>query len=198
MMLKICGITNREDALAAVDAGANALGFNFWPRSPRFILPEAAARIVSELPAGVLRVGVFVDEAEAAVTKIVRAVGLDVAQTHGKSVRPLAARWWMALSSGQADLQEALTTEGIEAFLIDAPSGDMRGGSGQVFDWKLAAGLPGRIILAGGLAPENVQEAIRQARPWGVDACSRLEISPGKKDHERMRAFVRAALSESS
>lgn len=192
MMVKICGITNREDALAAVEAGASAVGFNFWPGSPRYIAPAFAAEIAAALPKSVLRVGVFVDASAVEVKAIAREVGLDVAQTHGRSERPAGVRWWPAFSAGESPP----AFDGAEAFLVDTPAGEQRGGTGRVFDWSLAAGLPGRIVLAGGLAPENVAAAIRQARPWGVDACSRLELSPGRKDHQRVRAFVRAALSE--
>jgi len=189
-VIKICGITALEDALAACDAGADALGFNFWPRSPRYIEPERAAQIIERIPGNVLAVGVFVDEAAERIEATAAAAGIEVAQLHGASGVP-RLRWWKALEAGPEARREMEQFE-AEAFLLDTPAGAQRGGTGRAFDWTLARGLPGRIVLAGGLAPDNVREAIRAARPWGVDACSRLESAPGRKDPEKVRAFVRA------
>ncbi len=193
MFVKICGITTLDDALQAVEAGASALGFNFWPRSPRYIEPAAAAQIIERLPAGVVSVGVFVDEPGA--DAIIRQTGIDVAQIHGNTAPP-AGRWWQAWPATLDGIRAKMTASAAEAFLIDAPAGELHGGTGKTFDWALAAGLPGRIILAGGLGPDNVAEAIGVARPWGVDACSRLESAPGRKDHTRVAAFIRAARLE--
>jgi len=189
-VIKICGITALEDALAACDAGADALGFNFWPRSPRYIEPERAAQIIERIPGNVLAVGVFVDEAAERIEATAAAAGVEVAQLHGACGAP-RLRWWKALEAGP-DVRRQMEQFDAEAFLLDAPAGAQRGGTGRAFDWALASGLPGRIVLAGGLGPDNVREAIRAARPWGVDACSRLESAPGRKDPEKVRAFVRA------
>jgi phosphoribosylanthranilate isomerase len=186
VLVKICGITNADDALAAVEAGADALGLNFWPGSPRYVTRERAREILSVIPGGVLRVGVLVDETAAPVE------GLDVLQIHGEGAQVPAGRWWRAIAAGEAIRETIENTPGAEAFLVDTPSGQARGGTGRTFDWTLAAGLEAKVILAGGLAPENVADALAAARPWGVDACSRLERAPGVKDHARMRAFVRA------
>ena len=185
MMIKICGITNREDALAAVDAGASALGFNFFPGSPRYIRPETAAEIAMDLP--ILKVGVFVDN--------LTPTNMDVLQLHGNETAddvPAGRRVWKAFRvTPEWDTSILATFANVEAFLLDGPAP----GTGVGFDWRRATGMR-QVILAGGLGPDNVAEAIRQARPWGVDACSRLERAPGLKDHEKMRRFVRAAMEE--
>jgi phosphoribosylanthranilate isomerase len=185
MIVKICGITNREDALAAVDAGATALGFNFYSKSPRYITPDLAAEISAGLP--VLTVGVFVDT--------LSATSMDVLQLHGSETPadiPAGKRVWKAFRVTPEWNPDAMAAyESAEAFLLDGPGP----GTGESFDWSRASGLK-RIILAGGLGPDNVAEAIRQVRPWGVDACSRLESAPGRKDHDKMRRFVRAALEQ--
>ncbi|MGC4050265.1 MAG: phosphoribosylanthranilate isomerase [Paludibaculum sp.] len=192
ILVKICGITSMEDAVQAVEAGADALGFNFWPRSPRYIAPESARAITDALAGRVLRVGVFVDALEAHVHEVMQSAGLDVAQLHGPAVAMHELRVWQAWSATGEGLRERMEAGSAEAYLIDTPSGALRGGTGKTFDWSLAMNLPGRIVLAGGLGPENVAEAIEQVRPWGVDACSRLEQTPGRKDHEKVSAFVRA------
>jgi phosphoribosylanthranilate isomerase len=195
MMVKICGITNRADALAAVEAGADALGFNFWTGSPRHVEPQEAARIIADLPPRVLRVGVFVDPAAAMMETVASETGIGIAQVHGTFDRAPAFVLWQALPANSAALRTAIEQSRAEAFLVDTPAGPERGGTGRSYDWALARGLPGRIILAGGLDAGNVGDAIRLAQPWGVDACSRLEIAPGKKDHTKMMEFVRAARS---
>lgn len=194
MMVKICGITNRDDALAAVEAGASAIGFNFYHESPRYISPTGAAMIAEKIPADVWKVGVFVDETAETVAKIALRVGLDVAQLHGIA-EARGIRIWHACKAGDPDgLALFSTDKTIEAFLMDAPSDRLHGGTGTTFDWSLARGLPYKIIIAGGLDAENVAQAIHAAQPWGVDACSRLEKSPGLKDHFKMRKFIIAAL----
>ena len=190
MMIKICGITNRQDALAAVEAGATALGFNFYPRSPRYISPNAAAVIAAHVD--VLKVGVFVDDPDAAV--IAGQAGMDVVQMHGAETPaqiPSGVRVWKAFRVSSDWDASVMSEYPVEAFLLDGPSP----GSGEVFDWRRAAGLR-NIILAGGLGPDNVSEAIRQVRPWGVDACSRLERAPGVKDYAKMRLFIKAAMEQ--
>jgi phosphoribosylanthranilate isomerase len=198
MMVKICGITNLDDALAAADGGAAALGFNFYRKSPRYIPPEEAARITKALPAAVWKVGVFVNEAPEAVEEMAARIGLDVAQLHGDesaAAVPAGVRVWKALRVDASFGPASLEPYRVEAFLLDAPAPDVYGGSGGTFDWSKVAGLGRKIIVAGGLDAGNVREAIRRARPWGVDACSRLESAPGRKDREKMRAFLRAALA---
>lgn len=182
MMIKVCGITNLEDAVAAVEAGASALGFNFYLGSPRYVAPEIAASIAACLPAHVIKVGVFVNESE-------DVAGMDVAQLHGDSAAP-AMRYWRAVRFSGALPND----DNAEAFLLDTPSAHLHGGTGETFDWTRAYGLPGKIILAGGLDGTNVRTAIQQARPWGVDACSRIESAPGKKDLEKMKRFIQTAL----
>lgn len=197
MLVKICGITNLEDALAAVDAGASALGFNFFENSPRYIAPQAAARIVERLAAGIAIVGVFVNQAPEAVLEVMRMAGLDVAQLHGDeppAAAPAGARVWKAFRAGGKFRPELMDAYDAEAFLLDAPSETLYGGTGKTFDWARARGLGRRIILAGGLDATNVRAAIETARPWGVDACSKIESAPGRKDHVKMREFLKAAL----
>jgi phosphoribosylanthranilate isomerase len=194
MMVKICGITNPEDAAAAVSAGASALGFNFYPKSPRYVSAEKAAELAALLPAGVTRVGVFVNESAEAIAEIARQVPLDVVQLHGSCSPPSGARVWQAVSVTPDFDPAGLAHSEVEAFLLDAPApGERYGGTGRKFDWDLVRGLSGNIVLAGGLGPDNVAAAIRTVRPWGVDACSRLESAPGKKDSLKMNQFVREA-----
>jgi phosphoribosylanthranilate isomerase len=204
MMVKICGITNREDALAAIEGGASALGFNFWPGSPRYIAPAVAAEIIAGLPGEIWKVGVFVDEALSEVMRIARLAGLDIAQLHGNETEfPRGIRVWKAIRVRRSEPAESRLRAGlpapqiqadvdggaaVEAVLVDGPA------SGQTFDWTLVPPGIDRLILAGGLDAENVRQAIEQVHPWGVDACSRLEISPGRKDHFKMAAFLKAAL----
>lgn len=197
-VVKVCGITNEEDAREAVAAGAQALGFNFYPNSPRFIASSLASQIIEAVPGSYLRVGVFVNTGDNELfqqhlSEIARAVPLDVYQLHGARGPvsfPGGARVWRSIAPQAAP---ATDESFVEAFLLDTPSPEF-GGSGQTFDWSLAQNRTHRILLAGGLDASNVAQAIRIAQPWGVDACSRLESSPGKKDPERVRAFVRAAL----
>ncbi len=195
IFVKICGITTLADALAALEAGADALGFNFWSGSPRCITPQAAAGITAKLGSNTLKVGVFVDPTAEEVTETVGLAGLDLAQIHGL-VPPLTVPFWQALAAGPdlADrLRAALAAPSPpECSLIDTPAGSQRGGTGRVFDWRQVRGLPGRIVLAGGLDAGNVAQAVREARPCGVDACSRLESAPGRKDPVKVRAFIAA------
>jgi phosphoribosylanthranilate isomerase len=196
MMVKICGITNRDDVLAAIDGGASALGFNFWPNSPRYIAPERAELLLETVSPPVWKVGVFVNERPEEVQALARRLELDVVQLHGDCLLPEGVRAWKAVSVGPYFDISQLEQYAAEAFLLDAPAGQAYGGAGRTFDWALAAGARRKIILAGGLDASNVRLAIRSARPWGVDACSRLESAPGRKDHNKMAEFIKAALSE--
>jgi phosphoribosylanthranilate isomerase len=181
-MVKVCGITRREDAEAAVAAGATALGFIFYPKSPRYVAPEKAAELGRGLD--VWKVGVFVDESPASVEAVIRAAHLDVAQIYGGEL-PNVPRVWRAIRVGPTSRS---ANERVEAVLLDGPA------NGITFDWKQAHGFSEKLILAGGLNASNVAEAIRVAQPWGVDASSGLESAPGIKDHEKVRQFVKAAL----
>ncbi len=181
-MVKICGITRREDAEAAVAAGASALGFVFYPPSPRYVAPERAAELGAGLP--VLKVGVFQDETAASIEAAMRAAHLDIAQIYSIGV-PQNARVWKAYRT--ISKFEPNMAENAEAVLLDGPA------NGIGFDWSRAQNTGAKIILAGGLDSSNVAEAIRIAHPWGVDASSKLESSPGVKDHEKVRRFIEAA-----
>lgn len=188
MIVKICGITNAADADAAIAGGATALGFNFFPRSPRYITPERAGEIPTR--GGVRRVGVFVNEQPARIEEIARVAGLDIAQLHGDetpSDYPAGVAIWKAARVKAGFDLKALEESPVEALLLDGP------GSGLMFDWRVAAESTRRIILAGGLDGHNVADAVAIAHPWGVDACSRIELAPGKKDHTKMSEFLRAA-----
>lgn len=196
MWVKICGITSEQDALLAVAMGADALGFVFAP-SPRQMSPSAVKAITRRLPPEILTFGVFRDERPETVVDVVNRAGLKGAQLHGDESRedsgyvavrvPLVIR---AFAAGDGRLARA-AEYGADIVLLDAPSP----GSGKVFDWRLAEGVPRgrRLVLAGGLDPDNVAEAIRTVHPWGVDVSSGVESQPGTKDARKMRAFVQAA-----
>jgi phosphoribosylanthranilate isomerase len=196
MFVKICGITSEEDALLAVAMGADAVGFIFAP-SPRMVSPNAAAMIARRLPPEVLTVGVFRDELPQRVVDIVHQSGLRAAQLHGHESRedtgyvsvrvPLVIK---AFAAGDARLSRA-EEYGASIIMIDSPSP----GSGKVFDWRLAEGAPRaqRVVLAGGLDPDNVADAIKVVRPWGVDVASGVESSLGRKDPLLMKSFIAAA-----
>ena len=193
MFVKVCGTTSEEDALLAVAMGADAIGFVFAP-STRQIAPSIAGDIVKRLPPEVVTVGVFRDETPERVVEIVNGVGLKAAQLHGREtaeqtqwVRRRVPMVIKAFAAGDPAVRNALD-HGADAVLLDAPSP----GSGQVFDWRLAEGVPDgcRLMLAGGLTPDNVAEAIVRVHPWGVDVVSGVEASPGHKDARKVRAFV--------
>jgi len=194
MILKVCGLTNREDLDAAIAAGATAVGFNFYPRSPRYIAPERAAEIPSA--PGVRRVGVFVNETRARIEEIARIAALDVAQLHGEETAadyPASVAVWKAARVTESFNFMQFDGCPAEALLLDGPAAELYGGSGKPFDWRLATAAARRIILAGGLDATNVAQAIALAHPWGVDACSRIESAPRKKDHKKMTDFLQAA-----
>lgn len=188
-MVKVCGITRRQDAEAAVSAGASAIGFIFYSRSPRYISPETAAELGRGLDAW--KVGVFVDEPTASIETIMRTAQLDIAQVYGGEL-PNVPRVWRALRVGQTSrsARDLQIPQAVEAILLDGPA------NGVTFDWSQARGFSPKLILAGGLNASNVAEAIRIAQPWGVDASSGLESAPGIKDPEKVRRFVKAALDE--
>lgn len=250
--IKICGITNRDDARAAVDAGANALGFVFYKKSPRRVTVETVKSIVADLPLKVEKIGVFVNETVERVQQIVTETGLTAVQLHGEEDaefsralfrlmskglrRPIIFRTcpahifdkpadqsvgWDPVSSGLVEPDEAykgkrvqkihvaengdlfLETHGfrpgvISGVLLDSSGSGQRGGTGQTFDWERVQPWAGvinsisKLIVAGGLRAENVQEAIHILRPWGVDVSTGVERAPGKKDAKKIHAFVQA------
>jgi phosphoribosylanthranilate isomerase len=199
MFIKICGITNVEDAIAAVETGANALGFNFYMGSPRYITFEAARSIAAEIQNNILKVGVFVNEERATVEQVVIDGGLHVAQLHGdedpRDVLDYQVQVWKAFRV-TADFDPIrLDFYKAKAYVLDGPAGAVFGGAGEAFDWHSVGGIRKPLVIAGGLDATNVGSVIRELHPKGVDACSRLEISPGRKDRHRMREYVEAALA---
>lgn len=197
MFVKICGTTSEEDALLAVAMGADAVGFVFAP-SPRQITPGRVSDIVKRLPPDVLPVGVFRDESTARILEIVLATGVRGVQLHGREgpdvIATLKAKLPLiaikAFAAGSSAVRQA-AGYGADIVLLDAPNP----GSGQVFDWRLAEGVPDgvRLMLAGGLDPDNVAEAIEAVHPWGIDVVSGVEVAPGRKDPRKLRAFVQRA-----
>lgn len=201
--VKICGITSAEDATVAVEAGADALGFVFYRKSPRYIEPAMARQIIMGLPPLVLPVGVFVNEEQSVVRNLMDDCGLSLAQLHGSESaaycqelgRPVLKALRVKDRSAFLALAEFRGRAGVRGFVLDAFSDQAYGGTGQVIDWQLAAeaAKAANILLAGGLTPDNVQQAIQAVQPYGVDVSSGVEREPGKKDHEKVRAFIRAA-----
>jgi phosphoribosylanthranilate isomerase len=196
--VKICGITNVEDALLACELGADAIGLNFYDKSPRCISPFAASKIIQKLPPFVAPIGIFVNWQAAPVTTLAKALALSAAQLHGdeppKMVSEIAKRVSVikALHLGKGSaLPPFAKYRGATAFLLDAPHSGQYGGTGHVTDWSLArtAAESHRILLAGGLTPENVAEAILAVRPYAVDVTSGVESKPGEKDPGKLRAF---------
>lgn len=199
--VKVCGITNLDDALAAAEAGADALGFNFYPRSPHYIKAFAATRIVTSLPPFVTPVGVFVNASQRRLRSVAARCAIHTVQLHGdelpaavRALAPLAVI--KAFAVGRGFYPQVLKQyHGCAAFLLDTQVKGQRGGTGKIFDWQQArrATPYGRVILAGGLTPENVADAIATVRPYGVDVCTGVERRPGKKDLRRLREFIRQA-----
>ncbi len=201
--VKICGVTTIEDALFALEHGADALGLNFVPGTPRFLKEEAARALSAALPPFGVRVGIFVDEPPVRVEAVARRVGLDAVQLHGdespEECRWLAERGLRVIRGlrvrGQETLAEADRYPGC-TILLDAYVEGSLGGTGRTFDWRLARELAARrsVILSGGLRPENVAEAVREVRPYGVDSSSGVEgNTPGRKDPDRVRRFIENA-----
>jgi phosphoribosylanthranilate isomerase len=212
--IKICGTTNLEDARVAVDAGADAIGFVFVRQSPRWIEHEAVAGIIAELPEKIEKVGVFANELPSKVREVVKHAGLTAVQLHGdesldyaqalfldktrpRVYRALSMRTVFSVTSGAAFLNprsQAL----FDAVLVDSGSPTRQGGTGLTFDWVRAqpfiSGLrkKHKVIVAGGLTPDNVARALEMFKPWGVDVASGVEASPGKKDQQKVRDFIKA------
>lgn len=202
--VKICGITNLKDARQAFKAGADFLGFNFYPRSPRYVTPRTARRILRRLSKKVTSVGVFVNEREDEVLRIARQVGLDYLQLHGEESPRKTAHLARSLPVIKAvrvrDSFRAAKLnryKHVSAFLLDGFDRRRHGGSGKTFRWNMAlrAKRAGRIFLAGGLTAENVSAAIRSAKPYAVDVCSGVETKPGKKNPALVVKFIRAVRS---
>jgi phosphoribosylanthranilate isomerase len=198
--VKICGITSAADAQAAIEAGANLLGFNFYPKSPRHISEDQAAKIRSELRKKVKAVGIFVNRLAADVITVRSSVGLDVVQLHGDEPPEMVAEIAPVvpvIKAFRVESEFPITTldeySQAFAFLFDAAHTDQYGGTGRTTDWDVArrASLKHRIILAGGLKIENVAAAVRIVRPYGIDVASGVESSPGKKDHGLLRDFIK-------
>jgi phosphoribosylanthranilate isomerase len=193
MFVKVCGITRLEDAVAAVDAGAGAIGFVFWPESPRFVDPYRARAIAAELPPFVTAVGLFVNQPLAYVNGVAALVRLGAAQLHGDETPAFAA-------GVAAPVIRALSVDAAAAWpagatlLLDAHDPVKRGGTGRTIDWAAAADVAARrrVLLAGGLTPDNVADAIARVRPFGIDVSSGVERAPGVKDHQRLRALFEA------
>ncbi|HEY9558261.1 MAG TPA: phosphoribosylanthranilate isomerase [Acidimicrobiales bacterium] len=197
MFVKICGITSEEDALLAVAMGADAVGFNFVPSSKRFLAVGRAADIVKRLPPEILTVGIFRNESRERVVELTHQAGLRAAQLHGHEsaedsrwVRERVPVLIKVFPGGDPALAD-VASYGADLVMLDSASP----GSGEVFDWSLAEGAPSgiRLVLAGGLTPENVGEAIDRVRPWGVDVASGVESAPGVKNPSKVRRFVNAA-----
>jgi phosphoribosylanthranilate isomerase len=195
MLIKICGITRPEDAQAAVEAGASAIGFIFWPKSPRFIDPFRARTIAAALPPFVTPVGVFVNQPAAYVNGVASLVRLGAVQLHGDEsieyAEAIASPVIRAMRVGDTRIDFWPAKAMV---LLDADDPVRRGGTGQTIDWAAAAGIAARrkILLAGGLTPENVADAIARVRPFGIDVSSGVERAPGIKDHQRLRALFEA------
>ncbi|MHB9072104.1 MAG: phosphoribosylanthranilate isomerase [Desulfobaccales bacterium] len=200
MRIKICGITNVEDALLAAELGADALGFIFYPKSPRCVTPDAAREIIAQLPPFVMSVGVFVDEEAAVVQYLAVRAGLDWVQVHGGESPAYCRSLGRRVIKGfrikdESSLKDLEPFQGaVQAFLLDTYKKGQVGGTGETFDWRLAreAKRYGQVILAGGLNPGNVAQAIKIAQPQAVDTASGTEAAPGKKDPEKLRAFFSA------
>ena len=203
MRVKVCGITSLEDGLAAAEAGADALGFNFYEKSPRYLPLKKAAEILRKLPPLVSRVAVFVNPTEAQVAQVLSSCRIDWMQMHGDEDFDFVSRFPLSMQikafrvKDKKDIKAMLPFTGCAGFLLDAYSEAGFGGSGKRFNWDIAVeakkkyGRP--VILAGGLTAENVAEAVAKVKPWAVDVASGVESKPGKKDIQKVKAFIAAA-----
>lgn len=197
--VKVCGMTSLKDALVAVEGGADAVGFIFYKKSPRSVTMKTVREIVLELPPFVDTVGVFVDETAEQINKIADYCNLDIIQLHGDEsptfCKKIRRKVIKAFRIKDMQSVKKISNFQVSGFLLDTFSEKLHGGTGKVFDWNLA--LPakkfGPVIMAGGLTPNNVQQAVRQIRPYGVDVCSGVESEPGIKDHKKVRAFLNNA-----
>lgn len=198
--IKICGLTNAQDALDAVELGADYLGFNFYPDSPRYLPPEDAKKLFEEIPSNIPKVGVFVNKDLQKVIDLAVELELDYLQFHGderpEELNSLGRPWWKAFRlRSEADVLEIPKFD-CETILVDAYSDKAYGGTGMIAHWDLvhkAKGYGKKIFLAGGLTPDNIQMAVATVKPFGVDVASGLEIKPGVKDRQKMEEFIRKA-----
>lgn len=199
LRVKICGVTRVEDARACVDAGVDAIGLNFWPRSKRFVTPEAARPLADVVRGRVRIVGLFVDAEQAHIESVREAVGLDCVQLHGDeppdALRCLLPNAFKALRVRGAEIEQEAARYAGEILLLDAYVPGMPGGTGAQFDWQLAGRIARqrKVVVAGGLSADNVADAVRAVRPYGVDTASGVESAPGLKDAELIARFVRSA-----
>ncbi len=202
--VKICGITNLEDALLSAELGADALGFNFYPPSPRYVRQEQIRAILEELPANILTIGVFVDADLDFVEHVVRTTGLTAVQLHGSESAEFARKLKQNTNAAVIKafrISDAFNAEhflqfDVDAILLDAYSPKMYGGTGETFDWEVARQVRSvfpKMYLAGGLSPANVKRAITEVDPFGVDVCSSVESFPGKKNPELLKRFIAEA-----
>lgn len=205
LRIKICGLTTPQDATAAIESGADALGFNFYPGSKRYVVLETAGPWIAALPGNVAKVAILVNPSLAEATKIARLPGIDCLQLHGaetpdfcRQLRTEGVRFEKAIPVLDADSVAKVPDFGTDILLLDSGGPEEFGGSGKSFPWEIGrrfveANAHLRVILAGGLAPENVAEAITTVRPYGIDVTSGVESAPGRKDYARLRAFIAAA-----
>lgn len=198
--VKICGITNLDDAMAAVDFGADALGFVFFKESPRYISLDNAAAIIKKLPSFTTTIGVFVNEKPDQIEKTIDLTRIDIVQLHGNEPPEMcnvSRRLIKAIRVKSLESLDPLNNykDRVSAFLLDTFTPDILGGTGQIFNWDIAiyAKQFGRIILAGGLKPDNIADAVRRVKPYGVDVSSGVESKKGKKDHKKMKLFIEKA-----
>ena len=204
--IKICGITNLEDAQVAVTVGADALGFVFYEKSPRCLEPGVAKRIIAQLPPFIISVGVFVNHDQKFIRNVFDECGLALAQLHGDETpafceslgRPILRAHRLRDRGSLLALAEYKGRMGVRGFVVDAFSSEAYGGTGQTVDWSLAheVAQSAPILLAGGLTPDNVHKAIQQVQPYGVDVSSGVEKTPGQKDPAKIQAFIHAARLE--
>ena len=195
--VKICGITNLDDALAAIDFGADALGFVFFRSSPRYISYREASVIIRRLPPFINTVGVFVDENPGQIEKAISMTGINVVQFHSVGSSEMSLLPCPVIKAIRVKSLDSLdplinVKDVVSAFLLDTYTPDAFGGSGQIFNWEIAleAKQFGRIILAGGLTPDNISEAVKRVQPYGVDVSSGVEAKKGKKDHKKLKLFI--------
>ncbi|HEY9171998.1 MAG TPA: phosphoribosylanthranilate isomerase [Verrucomicrobiae bacterium] len=205
VQVKICGLTNAAEAQAAAAAGADLIGFMFYERSPRHVSLDRAAEIAGQLAPSVVRVGVFVNPSRELVAEAIARCGLNLLQFHGEESPEFCTQFGLmtmkAFRVRDRESLKGLPAYSTDAWLLDAFTPGQLGGTGERFNWDLAAeaGRLGRpIFLAGGLTPENVAEAVRRARPFGVDVSSGVESAPGRKDPAKVRAFIAAAKAASA
>ena len=197
--IKICGITNLDDGLEAIEAGVDALGFVFVPNTPRYITPSQAKLVIKQLPPFITNVGLFVDSEIDEIEDIVNHCKLDAVQLHGNESPEMCSQISLQtkviksfhVKKELQVLRNEIENYRVDAYLLDTFIKGKAGGTGQTFDWRIAEGLSQRIILAGGLTPNNIGTAIAQLQPYGVDVSSGVEKSPGKKDTNKIHSFVR-------